>query len=213
MMSKTKKELFLELAKPDENGVSRWVSKTEFVGEYSKLMFTNGWDWGRGSSPLASEYILDVDRTITSGNGIDRIRTNGFNTSFNFKQNIRSDIKNYYSNEKCVMLGIQGISENTKIEIDHKAGSKNSERVSNIETQNYDDFQPLTKAANDAKRQICKRCQETDFRFDAKDLKGNPISYYKGNEKFSESGCEGCYQYDPVKYRETILEMAKRGKI
>lgn len=28
----TKTELFLELAKPDSNGVSRWVSVNEFIG-------------------------------------------------------------------------------------------------------------------------------------------------------------------------------------
>ncbi|GAA8506258.1 hypothetical protein HpDR57_19170 [Helicobacter pylori] len=36
-MSKSKKELFLELAQPDKNGVSRWVSVTEFVGKYQGL--------------------------------------------------------------------------------------------------------------------------------------------------------------------------------
>lgn len=36
-MSKSKKELFLELAQPDKTGVSRWVSVTEFVGKYQGL--------------------------------------------------------------------------------------------------------------------------------------------------------------------------------
>lgn len=35
-MSKSKKELFLELAQPDKNGVSRWVSVREFVEEYKE---------------------------------------------------------------------------------------------------------------------------------------------------------------------------------
>ncbi|WQZ17987.1 hypothetical protein KVM86_05670 [Helicobacter pylori] len=33
-MSKSKKELFLELAQPDKMRVSRWVSVTEFIGKY-----------------------------------------------------------------------------------------------------------------------------------------------------------------------------------
>ncbi len=41
-MSKSKKELFLELAQPDKNGVSRWVSVTEFVGKYQGLQLSNG---------------------------------------------------------------------------------------------------------------------------------------------------------------------------
>ncbi len=36
-MSQSKKELFLELAQPDKNGMSRWVSVTEFIGKYQGL--------------------------------------------------------------------------------------------------------------------------------------------------------------------------------
>lgn len=208
----SKKELFLELAQPNEKGVSRWILKTEFVGKYSRLMFTNGWDWGRGSSPLSKEFILEVDRTITPGNGIDAIRTNGFNNSFSFNQNIRSDIKEFYKNKPCVMLGVNGNSENTKIEIDHKDGRKNCQRVSDISKQTLNDFQPLCKAANDAKRQICKKCNETNIRFDATIILGNPIPYYAGNESLLDSGCVGCYQYDPVMYKTKVLEMANNGE-
>ena len=35
----TKTELFLKLAAPDKNGVSRWVYVSEFVGEYADLTF------------------------------------------------------------------------------------------------------------------------------------------------------------------------------
>ncbi|GAA7252972.1 hypothetical protein ID0475_01610 [Helicobacter pylori] len=41
-MNKSKKELFLELAQPDKNGVSRWVSVREFVGKYQGLQLGNG---------------------------------------------------------------------------------------------------------------------------------------------------------------------------
>lgn len=33
-MKKTKKELFLKLAKPDDSGVSRWVNVSEFTEDY-----------------------------------------------------------------------------------------------------------------------------------------------------------------------------------
>ncbi len=36
---KTKIELFEELAEIDENGCSRWVYVTEFVGKYQGLQF------------------------------------------------------------------------------------------------------------------------------------------------------------------------------
>jgi hypothetical protein len=105
------------------------------------------------------------------------------------------------------MLGINGASENTKIEIDHKDGRKDSHRVSNLKTQNLEDFQPLCKAANDVKRQICKKCKETNKRWNAKNIKGNPYSFYEGDESYrDELGCVGCYQYDPVAYRKTSVQ-------
>ncbi|WQW64832.1 hypothetical protein KVL31_06080 [Helicobacter pylori] len=60
-MSKSKKELFLELAQPDENGVSRWVSVTEFVGKYQGLFGvgvpgSNGGTWCRDNSSLTKEF-------------------------------------------------------------------------------------------------------------------------------------------------------------
>ena len=187
-MSKT--ELFLELAKPDKNGVSKWVTVDKFVGKYKELQLGNGGSWCRSSSTLAKKYILEFDKSRTSGNSIDAIRTNGFNKVKMFNQTIRADIKNFYKNKNCVMLGINGKSENTRIEIDHKDGRKNNDRVSDISTQKLEDFQPLCKAAKDAKN-----------------LLGNPYSYYKGNEDYNEKlGCEGCYQYDPVEYRKKSVE-------
>ncbi|GAA8028033.1 hypothetical protein HpMS70_13410 [Helicobacter pylori] len=53
-MSKSKKELFLELAQPDKNGMSRWVSAIEFIGKYQGLQLGNG---GRkANSILLIEY-------------------------------------------------------------------------------------------------------------------------------------------------------------
>jgi hypothetical protein len=207
----TKKELFLELAKPNKDGVSRWVSVDEFIGKYKELKLGNGGSWLRTSSALAKEFIVETDKSITSGNSIDAIRLNGFNTNKQFNHAIRQDIKDYYKDKKCVMLGIKGFSENTKIEIDHKDGRKNDERISNLESQKIEDFQPLCKAANDVKRQICKECKKTNIRWDAKNIKGNPYSYYEGNEKYTEElGCKGCYQYDPVEYRkESVRKITK----
>ena len=203
----TKTELFLKLAKPDKNGISRWVETDEFVGEYKELQLGNGGSWCRVRSALAKKYIVEFDKSITHGNSIDAIRLNGFNTNKTFSQNIRSDIKEFYKNQNCVMLGIQGNSENTKIEIDHKDGRKDDWRVSNSKTQKIEDFQPLCKAANDAKRQICKRCKETNKRWNAKNLKGNPYSFYEGNENYTaDLGCVGCYQYDPVEYRKRSVK-------
>ena len=203
----TRAELFLELAKPDKNGVSRWVSVDEFVGTYKELQLGNGGSWCRANSTLAKKYIVEFDKTQTSGSSIDSIRLNGFNSAQIFNQTIKKEIKDFYKNKNCVMLGVNGNSENTKIEIDHKDGRKSDSRVSNISTQRLEDFQPLCKAANDVKRQICKKCKETNKRWNAKNILGNPYEFYQGDENYTEElGCIGCYQYDPVEYRKTCVK-------
>jgi len=208
----TKKELFLELAKTDKNGKSRWVEISEFTDKYKPLQLGNGGSWCRTRSSLDKQYIIEMDKTITSGNSIDRIRLNGYNANQSFSQNIKKSIKDYYKNKNCVMLGVNGNSVNTKVEIDHKDGRKDNERVSNTITQELDDFQPLSKAANDVKRQICLKCKETNKRWNAKNLQGNPFEFYYGDENYTqEVGCVGCYQYDPVEYRKTVV--VKVGKM
>jgi hypothetical protein len=201
------KELFLKLAMPNEQGISRWVSASEFVGKYKKLKLGNGGSWCRASSSLAKEYQIKFDKNITSGNSIDRICLVGFNNEKHFNQSIRRDIKDFYKKQNCVMLGVNGSSENTKIEIDHKDGRKNDHRISSPKNQKLSDFQPLSKAANDVKRQICKKCKETNKRWSAKNIKGNPYDFYVGDENYSEElGCKGCYQYDPVEYRKVVVK-------
>ena len=212
-MKKSKFDLFLELAKPHSSGISRWVDVGEFVGVYKDLQLGNGGSWCRASSTLAKKYNVEFDKSKTSGNSIDSIRLNGFNTQSVFNQSIRKDIRDFYKNKKCVLLGVCGKSENTKLEIDHKDGRKNDERISNPNTQELEDFQPLCKAANDIKRQICKRCKETNIRWSAKNILGNPYDFYRGDENYTdELGCVGCYQYDPVAYRkESVKKIAKEA--
>ncbi|PUD85116.1 HNH endonuclease [Helicobacter pylori] len=200
-MNKSKKELFLELAQPDKNGVSRWVSVTEFVGKYQGLQLGNGGSWCRNNSSLAKEFNLEFDKGQTLGNSIDRIRLNGYNTECVFNQNIRQDIKNYYKQQCCAMCGACGNSENTQIEVDHKDGRKDDPRVSDLNAQTFDDFQALCKACNDKKRQICKECKESGYRFDATKIPGNHYPFYEGVAEYD--GCVGCYQYDPIQYRKT----------
>lgn len=197
----TKPYLFEKLANPDEDGVSRWVSKTEFVDEYSSLYFENGASWCRKESSLAKKYILEFDKTVTPGNRVDRIRLNGFREAEDWigGQSIRADIKSYYKQKRCVVLGT------SNPEVDHKNGWKNDSNVMNTGTQQMSDFQPLSKAANDAKRQFCKECRRTGKRYDATKL-GYPMSFYKGNEEHvgDETGCEGCFWYDPIEFRKHL---------
>lgn len=194
----TKTELFIELAKPDNEGVSRWVDVSEFVGKYAGLTFGNGASWARKESTLAKKYIIEFDKKITSGNGIDKIRLNGFNNG-DYSQHIRADIKKQIKVRRCVVLGT------SDPEVDHKNGMKNEDRVMRNEDQRLEDFQPLSKAANDAKRQFCKECRRTGIRFDAK-LLGYPMSYYEGEatHNYEENACIGCYWYDPLEFKKHL---------
>ena len=84
---------------------------------------------------------------------------------------------------------------------------KNESRVMNNENQKLSDFQPLSKAANDAKRQYCKECRASGKRFDAK-LLGYPMSYYEGvaEHQGEENACIGCYWYDPLEFKRHLIE-------
>lgn len=196
----TKTELFLKLAAPDKNGVSRWVYVSEFVGEYADLTFGNGASWARKESTLAKKYNVEFYKKDTPGNSIDRIRLNGFNNG-DYSQHINASIKREIKSRRCVVLGT------SNPEVDHKNGMKNEARVMKNEAQRLSDFQALSKAANDAKRQFCKECMRTGIRYDAKQL-GYPMSYYKGGVKHNneENACIGCYWYDPIEFRRHLQE-------
>lgn len=198
---KTKVELFEELAEIDDDGYSRWVSVNEFVGKYQGLQLLNGAGWSRDDGPFGKKYIIERNKNITPGNKTDAIRTIGFNNG-NYTQHIRADIKKIIKSKRCVILGT------SNPEVDHKNGMKNDNRVMCNEDQKLTDFQPLSKAANDAKRQFCKECKKSGIRYDAKKL-GYPMSYYKGGSKHNgeENACIGCFWFDPIEFRKHLKEI------
>ena len=149
---------------------------------------------------MAKNYKIEFDKKLTPGNSIDAIRLTGFNED-SYSQYIRADIKREIKSRRCVVLGT------SNPEVDHKNGMKNESRVMQNENQKISDFQPLSKAANDAKRQYCKECRESGIRYDAK-LLGYPMSYYHGvaNHNCEENACVGCYWYDPLEFKKHFTE-------
>jgi hypothetical protein len=199
-------DLFIKLAKPNAQGISRWVSKSEFIKFYKSLDFNNGLpSWGRKFSTLAKKYNVETDKSITSGVKIDRIRLNGFNTSItsNISQSIQQGIKKQIGSKRCAILGTHW-SSGHKTEVDHKDGRKQDLRIMNTATQRLEDFQPLSKPANDAKRQFCKECKGTDKRYDAK-LLGYTVSFIAGTINYeNQIGCKGCYWHDPFAFNQAL---------
>lgn len=117
---------------------------------------------------------------------------------------IRQDIRTEISKQRCVVLDV-----GSSIEVDHKNGKY--DELSNIELENQkiDDFQPLSKAANDAKRQHCKDCIKTGKRYDARRL-GYKEGWVVGDE--NTSPCIGCYWYDPKRFNQLISKDYKKEK-
>jgi hypothetical protein len=209
------RRLFLELAQPDAEGISRFVHKSEFIGKYAVLNHTNGCSWGRESSSLCKQYKLmclyangkpdyrfkctDIEKASyekdlpvlhLKGHTITAYKLCGLQ-NIKDTQSIRADIKNALRIKRCPVLGT------SNPEIDHKNGRKNNPRVMCLATQKETDFQALSKAANDAKRQHCINCRITGQRFDAQTL-GFAKSVSEGDLNYIEGpdGCVGCYWYD-----------------
>ena len=95
------------------------------------------------------------------------------------------------------------------IEVDHKNGRYSDLANISVDSQKKEDFQPLSKSANDAKRQHCKRCVETGKRYNAQRL-GYKEGWIVGDE--NTSNCIGCYWYDPKRFNELISKDYKKIK-
>ncbi len=188
----SKKCLFLELAKPDSQGFSRKVSVSEFIGRYSELLLGNGGSWCRDDGGLAKEF--NIVRHKSHGR-INHIELQGFK-KIPIDKGIRANIRQEISKNSCAVLHIG------KVEVDHKDGRRDDPRLSDISRQRTSDFQALSKAVNNAKRQHCKTCRKTGKRFDAS-LLGYRKSQVKGNGIYRGS-CIGCYWYGPFEFNYRI---------
>ena len=201
-MSKFKKSglpaLFLELAQPDENGFSRKVLVSEFVGKYAPLVTNNGGSWCRDDQTLAKQYIIERFKE-GSGNKITGIQLFGFNNKKQIQKQIRKDIAKEISFQKCAVLNI------SNVEVDHKDGHRDDYENLKPENQKLEDFQPLSPAANKSKRQHCKVCRETKQRFDARVL-GFSKGAWAGNGKYRGT-CVGCYWHDVKKFNQEISKI------
>lgn len=193
MEKKSLSDLFIELASPDENGISRVCHKTEFVDEYSGLYFTNGCNWMRS---LKGKY-----KYLTSGRQTNwTIQLVGFDEEYS-NRSIRKDILDEIKSQKCVHTGFAGTTQNG-IECDHKNGRYNDVDALNPSKQSVTDFQPLCRQANLQKRSDCKSCLLSGLRFDAKSL-GYSKSVIKGSLEY-KGDCDGCYWFNPLEFKRSL---------
>lgn len=183
-----------------EQGFSPSVTMDELQKYHHSFYTTNGGDWCRSNQGyLGKKYNIERERK----NGrIFAVKADGYNKNTKINQAVRTDILKKVQVQRCVILDI-----GTNIECDHKDGMKDDWRLNDKSFQKIEDFQPLSKTANDAKRQHCKKCKETGKRYDAKNL-GYFESYVLGNE--SSKTCVGCYWYDPKEFNRIISKDFKK---
>lgn len=183
----------------DENDPTSCFSKPVPIAELKNIHpsfeSTNGCQWARSdSSYLGKRY--KIKRPQQNGK-VAAVQLDGPNrNSVKKYRSIRKDIRDSILSQACAVLDVR-----SSIEVDHKNGRY--EELSNITSANQkiEDFQPLSKAVNNAKRQHCKECVRTGKRYDAKRL-GYKESFVVGDEK--SSTCAGCYWYDPQRFNQLI---------
>jgi hypothetical protein len=180
-----------------EDGTSDLIMIDELVRLYGdRFKSNNGCQWARKGSKLDNYYQLKRFNAKELGikgvawNRIVAIQTFGHRENREY-HNIPTGVYTELKNKPCAVLGVI----TTDMEIDHKNGKYDTlgETIS--------DFQPLTKAVNDAKREHCKRCNATGCRFKASVL-GYAKDFTQGDEH--SPTCKGCYWNDIYAFNHII---------
>lgn len=178
----------------DNNGFSSPISINELVKLHPAYRTTNGGDWCRSDTSYLGKLYYIV--RLKEKGSISAVKIDGKNKGITIDQGIKSSILKTIKAQSCSILDIS-----TNIECDHKDGQKNDGRVGDKDTQQLEDFQPLCKTANDAKRTHCKTCKLTGKRYDATRL-GYSVPFTHGDE--NTKVCYGCYWFDPKAFNAEI---------
>ena len=132
-------------------------------------------------------------------------------------QNLRKRVLNLYHNTEAITLRQETPN---LLEVDHRFPQVRwsepesfDENMSDEELKNR--FQLLTRANNLWKSRYCERCKLTSQR-------GTFIGinyFYEGNEFWDknipdddERGCEGCFWYNPEKWRKSLNDLIQKEK-
>lgn len=185
---KTRLEKFEDLYKKEITNKD-WITKDDLAKNgFFPIKGTNG----RDIRFIKAKYELEEHR---EGNKIPKFRVIGLNEEKTTRY-IKADIRNKLKKEKCAFLNTRA-----NIEIDHKNGRYNDNRALNTETQTIDDFQALSKTANNMKREACLKCAKTGIKFDAREV-GMAIPNLNGEYTHNDkpNDCQGCFWFDPKQF-------------
>ena len=157
---------------------------------------SNGNQWARSdTSYLGKKYVVERPKR---GGRTFAVRLDGPNYSLKKNRSIKKEIRSVIENKRCVILDV-----GSNIEVDHKNGKYNNPDRILAEDQRIENFQALSKAANNAKKMHCKVCRESGNRYDARNL-GYKEGWIRGDE--NTPTCPGCYWYDPEYFNQQMTE-------
>jgi len=208
----SKIELFKKLGKYNTfTNQTRFVSKDEFIGEYSELFFNNGGNWCRYSSlnktiykfatmkangkdiKLLWDNYTDIEKVEIEkafkdncpiSEGGNRVQYFKIFSIKNKQQCYNHTIReNIKKHYQKIKCVVCGSSSN--LQCDHKNGLYNDKRVLYIETQELNDFQSLCGHCNCIKREVEKKTRETSIRYGATNIPSLTIfgiDFIEGNE-------------------------------
>lgn len=197
-MSKGLTGIFLENVTISKSGWTDLIFIKDLIKLNAQFETKNGCNWARKGSFLDKNYNLkrfnakELGITGVPWNKVVAIQLQGFKEKIE-NHSIPKEVRIALKDKPCVVLGVV----TSDMEIDHKNGRYDSLQYT------FDDFQPMSKAVNDAKREHCKRCNSTKIRFKATTL-GYPVDFYQGDE--TSSSCVGCYWYDPIAFRQSLMK-------
>lgn len=174
---------------------SRAITVEELEKVHPNFRSTNGCQWARSdASYLGKRY--KIKREHKNGK-VYSVKLDGTNRNSVSKcRSIRQDIRKEMSKRKCALLDV-GVN----IEVDYKNGKYDELSNTDVKTQKLQDFQPLCKPANDAKRQHCTVCKRRGKRFDARTM-GYQVGWICGDE--DTKVCTGCFWYDIEKFNHEV---------
>ncbi len=188
--SKAKQRLLL-LPGITPDGHSDWIEREDFP----RYGF-NTYSFSRRGTPehFPQGLLWDIVREGKGHSKVLRVRCVGIDPKqdHHIHSTIRSDIRNEIKARPCIITG-----SNSLIEVDHRAGNKTHPlhiHTDDPNKQTVDDFQPLTKALNDIKREACKKCVATGHRPERPPFLG-------GGPMISGEGCFGCFWMQPELYK------------
>jgi hypothetical protein len=181
--------IFEKISEVDKKGLGKVWLISDLISISKKFQTTNGLAWARSDGSLGKKYLID---RVKKNNRSYSVQLVGFNLQAT-ERYIPQSVRSHFANAVCALTGTS-----EQIEIDHKDGRY---------LQHYtepQDFQPLHRNINLIKRQHCKKCKETNLRFDAKQLGFNK-SYIMGDDKWKMPlGCRGCFWFDIHEFRKEV---------